>query len=99
MTELISATLVAMLALSGVACMMFPPGARVPMQWGLDGKPTWTAPKLIGVLFSPALALLVLTLVSANDSQKMKSLTAIGFLVVHLLHLALAQWHFSANKG
>jgi hypothetical protein len=22
---------------------------RVPMQWGFDGKPTWYAPKIVGV--------------------------------------------------
>ena len=22
---------------------------RVPMQWGLDGKPTWYAPKIVGL--------------------------------------------------
>lgn len=105
MTELIGATFAAMLAISGIAYLLFPAGARVPMQWGLDGKPTWTAPKLIGVLFSPILSLLVLsgaTFASASNLQKVAAILPIisgVFLVVHVLHLALAQWHFNANKS
>lgn len=33
--------------------------AAVPMQWGVDGKPTWFAPKLLGLWFFVGLALLV----------------------------------------
>jgi hypothetical protein len=102
MTELTGATFAAMLAISGIAYMIFPAGARVPMQWGLDGKPTWAAPKLIGVLFSPILSLLVLSFASANDPQKVTSvlpMIAGAFLVFHVLHLVLAQWHFNANKS
>jgi hypothetical protein len=102
MTELVGATFAAMLAISGIAWMIFPKGARVPMQWGLDGKPTWTAPKPIGVLFSPILSLLVLSFASASDPQKVTSILPMiagAFLVAHVLHLALAQWHFNANKS
>jgi hypothetical protein len=105
MPELISATVVAMLAISGIALLLFPKGARVPMQWDLRGQPTWSAPKIIGVLFSPMLALCVLSFAaysSASDPQKVTSvlpLIAGVFLVAHVLHLALAQWHFNANKS
>ncbi len=37
-----------------------PKGARIPMQWGLDGKPTWRASKALGLLAIPALAILIL---------------------------------------
>ena len=70
MTELIRCHLRRHACMSGIAYMLFPEGARVPMQWGLDGKPTWTAPKLIGVLFLPILSLLVLSFASASDPQK-----------------------------
>lgn len=29
---------------------------RLPMQWGLDGSPTWRAPRTIALFFTPALA-------------------------------------------
>lgn len=29
---------------------------RLPMQWGLDGRPTWRAPRAIAVSFTPVLA-------------------------------------------
>jgi hypothetical protein len=38
-------------------------GERIPMQWGLDGKPTWSAPKQIAlwgmVAFMLAMRLLI----------------------------------------
>jgi hypothetical protein len=38
-------------------------GERMAMQWGLDGKPTWYAPKLLGVwglvVFALAVRLLI----------------------------------------
>jgi hypothetical protein len=36
-------------------------GERIPMQWGLDGKPTWSAPKQI-VLWGMVAFLLALRL-------------------------------------
>jgi hypothetical protein len=30
---------------------------RMAMQWGLDGKPTWSAPKAIGLWLTVAIAL------------------------------------------
>lgn len=105
MPELIAATMVAMLAISAIAFLILPAGARVPMQWDLRGQPTWKAPKLVAVLFSPALALLVLSLAglaSAGNPQKAEAvlpLIAGAFLIFHVLHLVLAQWHFNANKS
>ncbi|GAN53865.1 hypothetical protein [Tanticharoenia sakaeratensis] len=38
-------------------------GARlVPMQWGLDGRPSWSAPRSVALAFTPALAATTLTL-------------------------------------
>ena len=37
-----------------------PKGVAVPMQWGFDGKPTWRAPKALGLLFVPVLSIVVL---------------------------------------
>jgi hypothetical protein len=32
---------------------------RMAMQWGFDGKPTWSAPKAVGLWFTVVLALLL----------------------------------------
>jgi len=36
---------------------------RVPMQWSVTGQVNWTAPRLVGLAFSPALTIGVLGLV------------------------------------
>jgi hypothetical protein len=38
-------------------------GSRMAMQWGLDGKPSWTAPKAIGLWLMVAIALSVRLLI------------------------------------
>lgn len=35
---------------------------RLPMQWGLDGRPTWRAPRTIALFFTPVLAAVSLTI-------------------------------------
>ncbi|PIC02168.1 hypothetical protein [Caulobacter sp. X] len=37
-----------------------PKGVAIPMQWGLDGKPIWRAPKAVGLLLIPVIAIAVL---------------------------------------
>ena len=48
-------------------------GERIPMQWGLDGKPTWSAPKQIAlwgtVAFMLAVRLLIWTASTYIPSQ------------------------------
>ena len=41
---------------------------RVAMQWGLDGKPTWSAPKAIGLWGLVAFALAVRWLIWALET-------------------------------
>ena len=46
-----------------------PKGVAVPMQWGFDGKPTWRAPKALGLLAIPLIStalLLSFTLTQAT---------------------------------
>jgi hypothetical protein len=38
---------------------------RIAMQWGLDGKPTWSAPKAVGLWATVVIALLVRLLIWA----------------------------------
>lgn len=105
MITLVASTFMAMLAISAIAGLILPAGAQVPMQWDLRGQPTWRAPKLIALMFSPILSLMLMSgvaLTSASDPQKVESillLIAGLFLVVHVFHIALARWHFNANKS
>ena len=39
--------------LSVIVASRIPSGARLPMGWGITGKPTWTAPTLIAVSAQP----------------------------------------------
>ncbi|PZR33437.1 DUF1648 domain-containing protein [Caulobacter segnis] len=71
----------------------------VPMQWGLNGKPTWRAPKALGLLFIPVIAtaiLLSFTLTQAtfttDPTQAMmifliRATTAALLALAHLFHL------------
>jgi len=81
-----------MLLLSGAAFIASPSGVRLPMQWGLNGRPTWRAPRLMAVLFAPALATAILLITSsfaANAHWVAMSVAAI-FVVVHAGHLYFA---------
>lgn len=61
--------LAAYLALAAVAAMLLagisihasrtlPDSDKLPMQWGLDGRPTWHAPRRMALAFTPSLYLL-----------------------------------------
>jgi uncharacterized membrane protein len=54
--------LTGMLAATGWAWGQLPPGAPVPIHWGIDGRPDDFAPKEIGLLGVPGVALLVTAL-------------------------------------
>ncbi|MDR6626775.1 hypothetical protein [Caulobacter segnis] len=76
-----------------------PKGVAVPMQWGFDGKPTWRAPKALGLLFIPVVSIAVLlsfTLTQAtfthDPTQAMiiflvRATTAAILALAHLFHL------------
>jgi uncharacterized membrane protein len=50
-----------MLAVSAVAWLQLPPGAEIPVHWGIDGQPDGYAPAAIGLVMMPsAVALLSL---------------------------------------
>lgn len=55
----------------GIICILahranarFRSAARLPMQWGLTGKVTWSAPRPIALAFMPILAVALLGFVS-----------------------------------
>ncbi len=90
-----------MVWLSRRAGRRFPADARIPMQWGLDGKPTWTAPRGIGLWFAPILAVIVLGFVAvvlrqaaptteataAAGPVTVQIVVAASFVGAHFLHL------------
>lgn len=112
MTEIVlsaSVLLVAVLAAMSVAfARRVPPGVRLPMQWGLDGRPTWYAPRALALAVTPLLAAGAIGLVAifgaVTDSQSpawVMVVVDLAFLGAHGLHLALAgRWlrsHASAG--
>ena len=74
----------------------------VPMQWGLDGKPTWYAPKEVGLWFTVGLAVVlrVVMLLQAQWGAPRRRKVAVGLMVfsiivavVHAGHLvAVMRW-------
>ena len=66
------------------------PIARVPMQWGFDGKPTWYASPAVALAFLPIISALVLMVIyrsrSVDDVHDGKMIpAALIFLAIHLL--------------
>lgn len=69
-----------------------PKDVAIPMHWGFDGKPTWRAPKAVGLLAIPAVATAVLlsfTLTQATFAEDSTRATII-FLVRATLAASLA---------
>ncbi len=67
---MLSADYVFLAALAfAVACTVYAAprirAGRIAMQWGFDGKPTWRAPKRIGIWAVPAVMLAVRLLIWA----------------------------------
>lgn len=69
-----------------------PKGVAIPMQWGLDGKPTWRAPKAFGLLAIPVVSIVILlsfTLTQATFTDDPTRATII-FLVRATIAASLA---------
>ncbi len=93
-----------MAMLSAVAAAKIGPGVKVPMQFGLSGKPTWYAPRRFALLFAPALAagfglfLTYMAYTTDTGSLTKQALSlgtsrvgmALAFVVAHMVHLAIA---------
>ena len=98
------ATCLALVAVSLAAVVILPANARLPMQWGLNGKPTWYASKLVALSFTPILACIVFAALLApmllgedgtskpNLDASMRVAAGI-FLIVHVIHVWLAIRH------
>jgi hypothetical protein len=58
---------------------------RIPMQWGTDGRPTWFAPRLIGLWFSFGFTALVsafLLMLAHYQPQQLTGLIVATAIVV-----------------
>lgn len=97
-------TLLVLVAISLAALSKLPPDARLPMQWGVGGKPTWFASRSVALGLTPALACLVFAVMLApsfysGDAVLEPSLSASlafvagVFVVVHIAHIWLAIRH------
>lgn len=71
--------------------------AQWPMQWGLDGKPTWYAPRILSLSFIPILAIIfIFSMIIIRHYQNrpvlpsFQILISVVFLISNLLFL-----HFS----
>lgn len=117
MTQTLAATLVAavvavalLAAMSVRADRVFRAERRLPMQWGLDGRATWSAPRKVALAFTPVLAAACLAAIVALTAFKaprpgqedlvvpVTILTAMIFVGVHALHLWL-MWRTVERRG
>ncbi len=106
------AGLTLMALISASAAAKIDPAVRVPMQFGLNGQPTWTAPRRLALLFAPALAAgfgLLLTFLAHRlpGGQLTKEAVSLGtsrvfmaftFVLAHLVHLAFALKWLNTEK-
>lgn len=72
-----------------------PAGVAVPMQWGFDGKATWRAPRALGLLLIPGVAMAVIFAFTLSGATfRVQGLEAVMVLCVRAslaAVLALAQ--------
>jgi hypothetical protein len=106
------AGLILMAILSASAATKIAPGTRVPMQFGLKGKPLWSAPRRFALLFAPAMAagfgLFLTYMAHSTDTDHLtrEALSlgtsrvgmALAFVVAHTAHLAIALNWLSRQK-
>jgi uncharacterized membrane protein len=63
-----AAVVAAMLVVSGWAWLQLPAGGEIPIHWGVDGTANGFAPKELGLLLVPGLAILITGLFAAIPS-------------------------------
>ena len=102
---ILAAVFVAVLAaMSRQAARGLPRSARLPMQWGFDGRPTWRAPRDAALAFTPVLAAITLVPTAllpllGEEGQGLGpyfgvlSFMGVAWVAAHALHLRLvARW-------
>ena len=92
--SLVAATVLVGLAVLGWT--RWPGEGALPMQWGLDGKPTWFAPRWLAFSLVPATGLLALAVTAyashqAHDAGRRQLFVAVVVVAIDVLHLCLAR--------
>ena len=70
---------------------------RLPMQWSLERRVNWSAPRPLALAFTPLLAAVVLTvmayMLAHEPTTRLWTLAAVAaaFVGIHLLHLRLLE--------
>ena len=82
-------------AASILAHLRFPDADRLPMNWGLQGKPTWFAPRGVALAFTPALTILLVLIFSTWRAEAPGTLVFVSLACVaaHFVHLWLIRRH------
>src|ERR1700742_1510678 len=72
--------------------------ARLPMQWGFDGKPTWYAPKAVALWGIVAFALAVRLLIWAamTYTRALVHGPEIGVLLISIIVVSVHFWMLRA---
>ncbi|MDP3340170.1 hypothetical protein [Frigidibacter sp.] len=86
------AALVLIATISLAANRRFQHLTRLPMQWGLTGQVTWTAPRRLALAFVPPIAVIVLlAALRAGAPPPLTALMALALIASHLAHLWLVR--------
>ncbi|MCJ2128866.1 DUF1648 domain-containing protein [Methylobacterium sp. E-045] len=76
---------------------------RLPMQWGLDGRPTWYAPKWIALGFIPVIGVIVMATVAVSHgpggdgSGVARNMATVGAILVaaEIVYLFMLRRHLT----
>lgn len=100
-----------MIGLSVRANSRFRAEERLPMQWSITGSVNWTAPRVVALSFTPALAIgaLILFVIGSMTMQPrpgqegavVPALLGLGgcFIAAHLFHLWLIDRTLRRGRG
>lgn len=98
-------TVVVLGLISVFALTKIPVGASLPMQWGFDGEPTWSAPRDLAVWLIPLIGVVVMIWSGAGRRASIAAdpenvwplyMTGAVLIAIHAVHLWFAVKHASS---
>ena len=97
-------TVLVLAAMSLAFARRAPAGMKLPMQWGLDRRPTWSAPRGIALaaftLIPFSLASLWVEPDERLEFRLVLAFVGLAYIAVHALHLyLLSRWLRAQGKG